>query len=94
MSKRRIKNTPRKCYIGQKGYADRLGGKDKDKNKSKQRWIWGEIDKLGNDLIYSIMRNKRKNWVTYCPSLMTILGVFKIVFMVKNHKNSLLPLMK
>lgn len=58
MSKRRIKNTPRqKCYIGQKGYADRLGGKDKHKNKSKQRWIWGKIDEWGNYLIYSIMRN-------------------------------------
>lgn len=74
------------------GICRQTGGKDKDKNKSKQRWIWGEIDEPGNDLIYSIMRNKRKNWVTYCPSLMTILGVFKIV--IKNHKNSLLPLMK
>lgn len=49
MSKRRIKNTPIIFfYIGQKRYADRQGGKEKDKNKSKQRWIGGEIDEPGN----------------------------------------------
>lgn len=33
------------------------GKGQRQKMKSKQRWIWGETDEQRNDLIYSIIRN-------------------------------------